>query len=72
MAKQQLAEQFRVRPIILGSAGIKCLSITSQPQGVNRVKLEKLVTHQMINERAPTLLQADQDFALGMRANVDY
>jgi hypothetical protein len=56
MTIQQLIQKLCIRSVILGSAGTKGLSITSQLQRVDRVEFEKLVTHQMINERAPTLL----------------
>jgi hypothetical protein len=43
---------------------LKGLSKASQLTGIDRVELQELVAHQMIDQRAATLLQANQNFAL--------
>src|SRR5258708_22987223 len=68
MPIEQFTNQLGVGPVIFGAAGTKGLPIASQLSGIDRIKFQELVAHQMIDQRTATLLQSHQNFAFSSEA----
>ena len=62
MAHYQFTEQICVGPIIFGAAAEEGFTIISQLAGIDRIELEELISHQLVNERSPALFKADKHF----------
>ena len=68
MAHDQFTEQICVGPIIFGTATEEGFTVVSQLTGIDRIELEELISHQVVNERSSALFQADKHFTFGLEA----
>src|SRR6185437_2771760 len=70
MAHYQFTEQIGVGAIIFGAATEEGSTIISQLAGIDRIELEELISHQLVNERSSALFKADQHFTFCLEALV--
>ena len=70
MAQEEFTEQIGVGPIIFGTATEEGFTIISQLAGVDRIELEELIGHQLVNERSSALFKANKHFTFCTEALV--